>query len=178
MPSSLLLAVIVESVLAVVDGRPLMLSEVRLVQALRGVEEGPALEAVIDERLMFREAARLPQAAVTLEEEERAYTSLRERMTGAVSEEALRRLARRQTAIVKYIDFRFRPQIRVTDEAVKTAYEAEYGGRADAPELAAVQEALRERLVSRALDEKIEAWVKELRAAAEVQYNRSEAGGS
>jgi hypothetical protein len=177
MPSSLALAFVVESVLAVVDGRPLMLSEVRLVQALRGVAEGPALEALIDERLMFREAARLPQAAVTLEEEERAYTSLRERMTEAVSEEALRRLARRQTAIVKYIDFRFRPQIRITDEAVRSAYEAEYGSRPEAPELAAVQDALRERLVARALDEKIEAWVKELRASAEVQYNRA-AGGA
>jgi hypothetical protein len=174
MPSSLALAFLVESVLAVVDGRPLMLSEVRLVQALRGIAEGPALEALIDERLMFREAVRLPQAAVSPEEEERAYQGLSGRVGATVGEDALRRLARRQTAIVKYIDFRFRPQIRITDEAVKTAYEAEYGGRADAPDLSAVQETLRERLVRRALDDKIEAWVKELRASADVQYVRAE----
>jgi len=168
----------VESVLAVVDGRPLMLSEVRLLQSLRGLGEAQALEALIDERLMFREAVRLPQAAVTIDEEERAFGSLKERAPSAAAEESLRRLARRQTAIVKYIDFRFRPQIRVTDEAVKAAYDAEYGGRPDPPELAVVAEGLRQRLVARALDEKIEAWVKELRAAAEVQYNRAEAGGS
>ena len=175
MPSSLALLVLVESVLAVVDGRPLMLSEVRLVQALRGVEAAPALEALIDERLMVREAARLPQAAVSQEEEERAYASLRERAGEGVSEDALRRVARRQTAILKYIDFRFRPQIRVTDEAVKAAYDAEYGGRSDAPEIATVQEALRDRLVARGIDEKIEAWVKELRASADIQYVASDA---
>jgi hypothetical protein len=37
--------------------------------------------------------------------------------------------------------------------------------------LAEVEEALRERLARRDLSERIEAWVKELRAGAEIRYN-------
>jgi hypothetical protein len=70
------------------------------------------------------------------------------------------------------VDFRFRPQVRVNDEAVKEAYEAAYASRPDAPGLEAAGPALRADLEARALDEKIEAWVKELRAAAEIRYNR------
>ena len=56
---------IAERVLAVVDERPLLLSEVRAVEAVRGLGRPQALEASIDERLMFQEASRLPQAAVS-----------------------------------------------------------------------------------------------------------------
>ena len=57
---------VVERILAVVGDRPLMLSEVRLVQQLRGLERAPALEALVDEQLMLREASRLAQSAVAL----------------------------------------------------------------------------------------------------------------
>ena len=63
---------VVERILAVVDGRPLMLSEVRLVQQLRGLDRAAALEALIDEQLMLREAARLAQSVVSEEDEQRA----------------------------------------------------------------------------------------------------------
>src|SRR5688572_2380847 len=69
--------VLVERILAVVDGRPVLLSEVRVVEQLTGQERGPSLEALIDERLMFREASRLPQAALSPDEETRALESLR-----------------------------------------------------------------------------------------------------
>ena len=104
---------LIERILAVVEGRPVLLSEVRLLQAVRGLDERTALEALIDERLMMREAGRLAQSAVSADEEERGLEQLRS--TSAAAREApahdLRRLVRRQTAIVKYIDFRFRPQV-------------------------------------------------------------------
>src|SRR4029079_12406078 len=116
---------LVERILAVVEGRPVLLSEVRLVQALRGLDEKAALEELIDERLMLREAGRLAQSAVTAEEEERALGRLRETSPAAraAGEAALRRLVRRQTAIVKYVDFRFRPQVSVSEEEVRAAYD-------------------------------------------------------
>ena len=49
---------VVERILAVVDGRPLLLSEVRVLERLRGLDRQAAVDALIDERLMFREAAR------------------------------------------------------------------------------------------------------------------------
>ena len=63
--------------------------------------------------------------------------------------DALRRMVRRQATILKYVDFRFRPQVRIT---------------AEDPEEKALLEAAE-------LDARIEAWVKDLRAAAEVRYN-------
>jgi hypothetical protein len=164
---------VIERILAVVDGRPVLLSEVRLLEALRGLPREAALEQLIDERLMFREAARLAPTAFSAEDEERAFESLRPRAAALLpgAEADLRRLAHRQAVILRYVDFRFRPQVRVTDDAVRAAYEAELGGRPDAPTLEAASPALRARLEARALDEKIEAWVKELRAAAEIRYN-------
>jgi hypothetical protein len=171
-PSS---ADVVERIPAVVDGRPVLLSEVRLVQLLRGVDEAAALESLVEERLMFAEAARLPQSGVTAEDEERAYASLVSRLPPGTEQtwsELARRLARRQTAILKYVEFRFRPQVRIDDERLREAYTAEHAARPDPPLFEDVADALRERLVRRDLDERIEAWVRELRATADVRYNR------
>lgn len=166
-------AAVLERILAVVEGRPVLLSEVRLMQAVRGVNEKAALDELIDERLMLREAGRLAQAAVSPDEEERALEGLLSTHPGArgATTDDLRRLVRRQTAILKYVDFRFRPQVSIGDPEVERAYEARYGGTADAPPLEAVAPTLREELTRQALDARIEAWVKELRAAADIRYN-------
>jgi hypothetical protein len=165
--------VLLERILAVVEGRPVLLSEVRVVQQLRGLEQAAALDALIDERLMLREAARLSQSAVSAEEEERALARLRETSAGArqLPEADLRRLVRRQTAILKYIDFRFRSQVSVGEDEVQRAYEARWGARPGAPPVEQVAPALREALLEQALDRRIEAWVAELRASAQIRYN-------
>jgi len=164
---------IVERIVAVVDERPLLLTDVRTLRAVRGLAEREALEAAIDERLMHLEAARLPQAEVSREEEDRALTLLletRPTVRAEVPEPDLRRLLRRQLAILKYVEFRFRPQVRVSDEEVRKAWEEEQAGRAAGPALEDEQEAIRARLERRALDERIEVWVKELRSRADVRY--------
>jgi hypothetical protein len=163
----------IERVVAVVDERPLLLSDVRAVQAVRGLSEAKALEAAIDERLMHTEAARLPQADVTPEEEEQALARLletRPALRGAVPEADLRRLLRRQLGVLKYVEFRFRPQVRVSDEDVRKAWEEEQAGRPAGLALEDEQEAIRERLERQAIDERIEAWVAGLRARADVRY--------
>ena len=140
---------IVERVLAVVDARPVLLSELLVARQVRAeADEARALEALIDEHLMFGEATRLPQAALTVAEEAAALASLSTH--GVADVDALRRMARRQATILKYVDFRFRPQVRVTS--------------GDAEEKA--------RLEAEDLDARIEAWVKDLRAAARIRYNR------
>ena len=161
---------VVERILAVVENVPILLSEVALVERLRGVERAAALEAVIDERLMFREASRLAQTPLAAEEEERAFQSLRTNAGVGFDDDELRRLARRQAAIVRYIDFRFGAQIRVDDETVRREWEERRPQ--GAAELGADEaDRIRQRLAAKVLDERIEAWVRELRAAAEVRYN-------
>ena len=82
----------------------------------------------IDERLMYLEASRLPQAEVLAEEEQRAPQELLERrpeLGDSVSAADLRRIVGRQIAILKYVEFRFRPQLRVSDQEVRAAFEAD-----------------------------------------------------
>lgn len=164
---------LVERIVAVVDGRPVLLSETRLLQALRGVGRDHAVNALVDEGLMLREALRLPQAAATPEDEERALQSLRARapaLTG-VEEEELRRLARRQTVILKYIEVRFRPQVRVSEEDVHKTFDSEYGSLPDPPPFEATTRTIRERMTEAQLNERVEAWVKELRSSASIRIN-------
>lgn len=161
--------VLVERVLAVVDGTPLLLSDVRLVERLRGVTRLAALETAIDERLMLQEAQRLSRQALTPDEEEAAFRSLLASTPAAAAlpEPALRRLAHRQAAILRYVEFRFRPQVRVTDEELRLAWEQT--PEAERADFDAAAPALRETLERRQLDERIEAWVRDLRAAADVR---------
>lgn len=165
---------VVERILAVVDGRPVMLSEVRLVERLTGQDRERAREALIDERLMFREASRLPQAALTPDEETRALESLRARGGPAIAdllEGDLRPIARRQATIVKYVEFRFRPQVRVDEQAVRRAYDLALSEGAARPGFEAMAPELRQRLAEEDLRLRIEAWVQELRRGADVRYN-------
>jgi len=110
---------IVERVLAAVDDRPIFLSDVRAIEEVDGVERPVALERAIDEELVSREAFRLPQAAVTLEEEAAALPGRPE----ALADPVLRRLAHRRALVRKYAAFRFRPQVRVEYERVRRAYD-------------------------------------------------------
>lgn len=164
-------AAVVERILAVVDGRPVLLSEVAVFERVRGETQRQALDGLIDEQLMYREAARLPQASLTADEEQRAFASLRAQLPSASADEEqqLRRLARRQAAILKYVGFRFRPQVRVSEEAVRAAYEAE--GRGEGGSFEEAAPGIRSRLTEEDLSRRIEAWVKELRQAAEIRYN-------
>jgi hypothetical protein len=162
-------------VLAVVNGRPLLLTETRAVAAVRGVSEDAALDLLIDETLMYQQASLTPQAVVAEEELEKARAALLEKrpeLLSAVDERDVTRLLARQMAILAYLDFRFRPQVRPSDEELQRAYADEYEGRPDAPAFDTVAEALRERLSRRNLDAKVEEWVKELRASADVRKVR------
>jgi hypothetical protein len=162
----------IERVAAVVDERPLLLSDVRALAAVRGLAQAAALQAAIEERLMYAEASRLAQAEVRAGDEDEALAALLTRspdLAGSVPQPDLRRLLRRQLTILKYVEFRFRPQVRITDEQVRKAWETEDVGRPSGVALEDAQDAIRARLERRALDERVEAWVAELRARAEVR---------
>jgi hypothetical protein len=147
-----------ERVLGVVDERPVFLSEVRAVESLDRVSRKDALERVIDEVLLFREANRLPQATTPPGPE-----------TGGTP--AVQRTLARRAAIRRYAEFRFRPQVRIDEEAVRKAYRERWEGAAEPPVFAAVAAELREQLMTQAVDLRMAAWIKDLRAAARIRYN-------
>jgi hypothetical protein len=166
---------VVEHILAVVDGHPLMLTEVRLMQQVRGVPEEQALEALIDEWLMFREATRLLADRLTPEEEEAAVRSLRERASQlqGINDAELRSFARREATVLKYAQSRFLPQVRIEDDEIKRAYDAGPGSRPGGPSLEEAAPALRSQLAGEKLGERIDGWVREMRAAASIRYNKA-----
>jgi hypothetical protein len=165
---------VIERIPAVVDGRPLLLTQVQALERIRGLGGKEALEAAIDEELMYQEATRTPQANPSADEEKAALDSLvsraGSRATGVPGPD-LARLARREATILKYVDLRFRPQVRIDDEAVRRAYEAETTGTASAPSFDEAEPTIRGRLADREIDERIEGWVRELRAGADIRYN-------
>ena len=165
----------IERVMAVVDGRPLLQSDVSDLARVRGLDAEAALAAAIDERLMYQEATHLTQTEVLADEEERALAALVERkpaLPAEVGEAGLRRILKRQITILKYVEFRFRPQLRVSDQEVRAAFESD---PAAGESFEAEKDRIRERLERRALDERIEAWVRELRGRADVRYVGREA---
>lgn len=163
---------LLERVLAVVDERPLLLSDVRALAKVRGLAPDAALREAIDERLMYAEASRLVQAEVKPEQVDAALAALVERtpaLRGVVPEPDLRRLLLRQLTILRYVEFRFRPQLQVSDEEVRRVWEGEEVGRPAGPALEDALEAIRTRLERQLLDRKIESWVEELRSRADVR---------
>ena len=168
--------VLLERVLAVVNGRPVLLSSVNLFVKVKGLDAKAALEATIDERLMGDEAALLPQATVTEEEEQRGYLSILNKLGGLpddVAEFDLKAFVHREEVILKYVDFRFRTEVRVSDAEVQKAYDARYGSLPNPPDRAEVEDALRKGIEDSQVNEAVEAWVKELRASAEIRYQKS-----
>jgi len=164
---------VIERILAVVDGHPLTLTEVQLLQSVRGVGREEALEALIDEWLMFREATRLLPAGLTVEEEEAAMRSLRARVAQVqgVDEAELRSFARREAIILKYAQSRFLPQVRIEDDEVRRAYDAGPGSQPGGPSFEEAAPAIRRDLTDQKLGERIDGWVRELRSPAGIRYN-------
>lgn len=150
---------LVERVVAVVDGRALCLSDLQAVERLDGVARNVAIARLVDETLLFQEAFRLPLAAATEDARE------------GEDDAAIRRARQRRAVIRRYVDFRFRPQVRVEEEAVRRAYVRETGVPAAGTAFEAAAPALRERLVADEVARRVEEWLRDLRAAARIRYN-------
>lgn len=161
--------VIVERVVAFVNKKPVLLSDVELTKALLKLDEKDATERTIDEALMFDEASRLATGTLPEEEVARAVLSLKEKAGPGFGAPALRRKALVQLAIATYIELRLRPQVRVEDEAVRQAYNQRILNDPQPPPFNLVADAIRESLESRALDQKIEEWIAGLRRGEDIR---------
>jgi hypothetical protein len=156
-------AEMLERILGVVDERPVFLSDVRAVEAMDQISRKDALERVIDEILLFREASRLPQVATAPDPPGPDL--------GLGGAAARRRVVERRAAIRRYAAFRFRPQVRIEEEAVRRAYAERWKAEANPPTFESAASGLREELTTQAVAVRVEDWVKDLRAAARIRYN-------
>ena len=103
---------LIERVLADVAGEPILLSEVVLVERLKHLDREAALESVVDQRLMYQEAVRLPQAALSGAEAQAACEDLTRKAPELADDPALCALARREAVVLKYVGLRFAPEER------------------------------------------------------------------
>lgn len=156
----------IEAVVASVDGRPVLLSELRATAAVKGLADAAARDALVDQFLMEREALRFPALAPSAEAVEQLAAGLAARAPG-VPLPALRRLARREALILAYVEFRFRPLVQADETELQGDWLALPEPR---PPIAEVHAELREARVRRQLDVRLETWVAELRRGARIRY--------
>lgn len=168
-PRTVKAGTVVESTMAFINKRPVLLSEVRLTQALLELNDADALERTIDETLMFEEASRLLNTPPLDKDVEPAMAVLREKAGARFSDTALRRKARAQLTIASYIEMRLRPLVRVEDAEVRRLFDERASSDAKAPEFDEVETGIREALERRSLDRRIEEWVTSLRQRAEIR---------
>ena len=169
LPSLAAAGTLVEKTVAFVNRRPVLLSDLQLSQALLKLDAAQALERSIDEALMYEEAARLVREKPGEETISAAVASLRERAGTGFGGPALRRKALVQLAIASYIDLRLRPLVRVEDAEVRKVFNERVGFDAETPPFSQMAPAIREMLEERALDARIEEWVADLRARADIR---------
>jgi len=147
----------------------------------------PILERVIDQKLLMGEAAaehadltasqlRAEQTLADLRNqfssEEAFHGALRS--LGLNEDELLTRIEE-QELILRIVDQKLRPLVSVGKEEIEAYYRATFlpewarKSKENAPALADVEAQIQEILVQRKIDEQLEVWLKELRAAHHVR---------
>jgi len=184
-------AEVVDRIVAVVDRHAITLSEAeraRRLQQLKGGEDVQMTQIVdqlIESYLIEREVKRYPAPPVTEEEVSRAVDALgvsmgsEEALLEALSDQemdldALEHLLRRQLVISHYLDNRFRSLIYVNDEEIREYYDGEVvadliTSAEPAPELEMIEDVIRQILVEKKFNERVDAWIESLRSRARVR---------
>ena len=185
---------LVDRVVALVNGDPILLSDVRRARSMAGPpgsagSSGPTdrelLELIIDERVRLHEIERFEKVAVPLEEIDRQVDALRSDLGGeealermladaGMSREDLRSTFARQLLVLSYIDERLGARVFVDLDDVEEYFDNELAPRlraegSDVPRLEDVREDIRALLRERRLDEEIEEWTRDLRREADIQ---------
>lgn len=169
------------------DGEPITLSEAEEAVALDPAGAAlpdlrGAVENLIAARLMEREARRYPSDPPTRDEAEATFRALMERfgsMDGyratllrlGIREDYLRRRIERELVVDRYLERRFRPLVRVSQQEVQEYYrevllpDLPPGA---SPPLERVEDSIRRILEERDLNRRISAWVDDLKESAEI----------
>ncbi|GBC77370.1 Chaperone SurA [bacterium HR08] len=186
-------AILLDRIAAVVNGRVITESDIRWYLALDPeTPEGEyseevksrALHQLIDQMLLYQEAEKLPTIAITEEEIERYLTELRARFSSerafaqrlaavGLDETTLRAIARHRVEILRFIDFRFRAFVFVSEPEVQWYYENRVIPEArrrgtTPPPLEQVRPLIEQILRNEKVKSEMIAWLDEARRTAEI----------
>jgi hypothetical protein len=142
------------------------------------------LEVMIDQRLIAQEASRLPEAQITPEEVSKAKTELiakfhseaefRKRVESVgLGQPKIDELVRERIAINKFIDFRFRSFVFVSDQEIQKYYDERLAPEIRKqgqipPPLEKVREQIQDILKQQSVNEAIDRFLKEARQHADI----------
>jgi hypothetical protein len=91
-----------------------------------------------------------------------------------VSREAVTDFLSRLVATIKYIDFRFKPAVRVSDSTLLELYQARYNAldpqAGEPPPFEEVRQSLEDEVVAERVDQALEGWLQDARERAGVRY--------
>lgn len=186
--------VLIDRLVAVVDGDPILLSDLGRLIGLGLVErvagESPeqlerrVLDGLIDQRLRLHEIERHNFAPLPPDEIDRQVERIRasfeesgrlaEQLSAlGLDEEGLRLLVTRQLRVLVYVEQRLGPRVFVSLEDLRAYYDdvlaVEMVARGlEPPPLEEVRDQIHDLLHEKQLNEEIEAWTEELRLAADI----------
>src|SRR4030095_14205063 len=136
------------------------------------------LDVMIDERLIFQEAARIPASEITRDEIDKKKAELirsfqseaqfRERVTSVgLTPQKLDELIRQRILIDRFVDFRFRSFVVITEQEIKRYYDETLAPkiRAGGEVVPALEAKIRETIVAILKAEKVEAEINRWLAA-------------
>lgn len=181
---------LIDRIVARIENDVILLSDVRLLSRYQLLVEGKAendaeiLDRLIDQWIVRNEAnvARTPQPSDS--DIDRAVQGLiqgfsskedfeaRRKLAG-LSEADIRRVTADQLFLNSYLDSRFRPTVRVDEEAIQDFYKNALLPRAQArgtnpPTFDAAHDFIQEALVQRGINEQADRWLKESHARLRV----------
>ena len=192
-------AEIVDRIAASVNDTAIPESEVRKAMVYSALEPRPGedreafrtrvLEAIIEQHLEYEDAARFGPSAPDAAEIDKAISSLRQRIRhegkdpdaefaqAGMTFEEVRVSIQRQLVIARYLRERFAPMSFADEEQAREEYEKRYlpgqkaAGRPAEP-FESVEEDMRRRYSTRAFDEEVARWLKDLRQRARISIYR------
>lgn len=171
-----------------------ILSQIRVAALLNG--EPPdlspqakraAARRLVEQALVQREIELTRYPAPGPKEVDPVFQQVRERLGGAealaaklaeygISEDELRRNLLRQLTVLRFVDYRFRPGISVSESEIEEYYRDEFvaqlrrNGSMAPPPLEDVRDRIEEILVGRRVDEALDRWLASAAAQARIEY--------
>ena len=99
----------------------------------------------------------------------------RERLAALeLSADAVRRIVTREIYLARYLDYKFRPSVQISDEDIAKYYQEELAPALSAkgqipPALGAVTEQIREVLVQRGIDDRATSWLDQTKSRLKIE---------
>lgn len=186
---------IVDQIVALVNGEVITRSDLVWSLALDPKAPDPSgqissdilqrkLEVIIDERLIAQEASKLPAAEVSQQEVQEGVRMLKSSFRSeeefqrrvesvGLTAERISEIMRQRILIKRFIDFRFRSFVLVSEEEVKSYYEEKLAPEirrrgAEPPPLEKIRGDIEALLKEQKVNAEIDRWLREIRQRAEI----------